>query len=57
MHAKIRDRTTGEITKIETEPLSNYNILVFRPGFKRQILYSHLLIPMYYVMALQEMRM
>jgi len=29
MHAKIRDRTTGEITKIETEPLSNYNTLVF----------------------------
>lgn len=29
MHAKIRNKTTGEITRIETEPLSNYNILVF----------------------------
>jgi len=28
MHASIRNRTTGATTKIETEPLSNYNIIV-----------------------------
>lgn len=29
MYAIIRDKTTGVKTKIETEPLANYNILVF----------------------------
>jgi hypothetical protein len=34
MHARIKNRTTGEITKVETEPLSNYNILVFDQALK-----------------------
>ncbi len=34
MHAIIRDKTTGERTEIETEPLANYNILVFDQALK-----------------------
>ena len=33
-HAVIRDRTTKEETKIETEPLSNYNIMVIDQALK-----------------------
>jgi hypothetical protein len=29
MYARLKDKTTGAVTKIETEPLANYNILVF----------------------------
>jgi hypothetical protein len=34
MHAIIRDKTTGIETKIETEPLANYNIVVLDQAFK-----------------------
>lgn len=34
MHAIIRDKTTGEQTKIETEPLANYNIVVLDQALK-----------------------
>ena len=34
MHAIIRDKTTGERTKIQTEPLTNYNILVLDQALK-----------------------
>ena len=34
MYATIRDKTTGEKTKIQTEPLSNYNILVLDQALK-----------------------
>ena len=36
MHAIIRNKTTGKETKIETEPLANYNILVLDQAFKGQ---------------------
>jgi Domain of unknown function (DUF5916)/Carbohydrate family 9 binding domain-like len=36
MHAVVRDRTTGYKTKVLTEPLSNYNILVFDQALKGQ---------------------
>jgi hypothetical protein len=34
MHATVKDVTTGEKSKIETEPLTNYNILVFDQALK-----------------------
>jgi hypothetical protein len=34
MHAIIRDKTTGEQTKIQTEPLTNYNIFVLDQALK-----------------------
>jgi len=34
MYATIRDRTTGVETKIQTEPLTNYNILVLDQALK-----------------------
>ena len=34
MHAIVRDKTTREETKIETEPLSNYNIVVLDQSLK-----------------------
>ena len=34
MHAVIRDKTTGKETKIETEPLANYNIVVIDQALK-----------------------
>ncbi len=36
MHAIIRDKTTGEETKIETSPLSNYNIFVLDQALSRR---------------------
>ena len=36
MHAIIRNKTTGKETKIETEPLANYNIIVLDQAFKGQ---------------------
>jgi hypothetical protein len=34
MYARVKDKTTGEVTKINTEPLSNYNIIVFDQALK-----------------------
>src|SRR6187397_3631219 len=34
MYAKVKDKTTGEETKINTEPLANYNIVVFHQALK-----------------------
>ena len=34
MHATVKDVTTGEKTKIETEPLTNYNIVVLDQALK-----------------------
>ncbi|HPG10889.1 MAG TPA: DUF5916 domain-containing protein [Chitinophagaceae bacterium] len=34
MHARIKDNSTDVETKIETEPLSNYNIIVLDQAFK-----------------------
>ena len=34
MYATIRDKTTGEKEKIQTEPLTNYNILVLDQALK-----------------------
>ncbi len=34
MYATIRDKTTGEKTKIKTEPLANYNIIVLDQALK-----------------------
>jgi hypothetical protein len=34
MHARVRDRNTGEVEKIQTEPLTNYNILVLDQAFE-----------------------
>lgn len=34
MYATLRDKTTGEKTKIQTEPLTNYNILVLDQALK-----------------------
>jgi hypothetical protein len=34
MYALIKDKTTGNQSKIETEPLANYNILVFDQALK-----------------------
>ncbi|MBE2230873.1 MAG: carbohydrate binding family 9 domain-containing protein [Chitinophagaceae bacterium] len=34
MQAVLRDKTTGQETRIETEPLANYNILVLDQAFK-----------------------
>jgi hypothetical protein len=34
MHATVKDVTTGEKTKIETEPLTNYNIVVLDQSLK-----------------------
>ena len=34
MNAEILDKTTGKITKIETEPLTNYNIIVLDQALK-----------------------
>ncbi len=34
MHAIIRNKTSGNETKIETEPLANYNIIVLDQSFK-----------------------
>ncbi len=36
MHAVIRDRITQVETKIETEPLANYNIIVLDQAFRGQ---------------------
>jgi Domain of unknown function (DUF5916)/Carbohydrate family 9 binding domain-like len=36
MNAIIRDKTTGVKTKIQTEPLANYNIVVLDQAFKGQ---------------------
>jgi hypothetical protein len=36
MHAIIRDKTSGVETRIETEPLANYNILVLDQAFRGQ---------------------
>jgi hypothetical protein len=36
MYATIRNRVTGEKTKIQTEPLSNYNIIVLDQALKGQ---------------------
>jgi Domain of unknown function (DUF5916)/Carbohydrate family 9 binding domain-like len=34
MHSIIRDKVTGEETRIETEPMANYNIIVLDQAFK-----------------------
>lgn len=34
MHARVKDKTTGEETKIQTEPLANYNIIVLDQAFE-----------------------
>ena len=34
MYASIRDKTTGERTRVQTEPLTNYNILVLDQALK-----------------------
>jgi hypothetical protein len=34
MYAKVKDKTTGVETKINTEPLANYNIIVFDQALK-----------------------
>lgn len=34
MHATLRDKSTGERTRIQTEPLTNYNILVLDQALK-----------------------
>ena len=34
MHARVRDRNTGEVEKIQTEPLANYNILGLDQAFE-----------------------
>jgi hypothetical protein len=34
MHAVIRDKTSGERTRIQTEPITNYNILVLDQALK-----------------------
>lgn len=34
MNAEVLDKTTGKITKIETEPLTNYNIIVLDQALK-----------------------
>ena len=34
MYAKVKDKTTGEETKINTEPLANYNIIVLDQALK-----------------------
>ena len=36
MHATIRDKTTGVVTRIQTEPLANYNIIVLDQAFRGQ---------------------
>ncbi|HOZ50946.1 MAG TPA: DUF5916 domain-containing protein [Chitinophagaceae bacterium] len=35
-HAKVKDRLTGETTKFETEPLTNYNVVVVDKALKGQ---------------------
>ena len=34
MNAQVLDKTTGKVTKIETEPLTNYNIIVLDQALK-----------------------